>query len=207
MIYGDTFTGKKEFRITSLNKINGDKIKVIFLPTGHPPGEKITDKIYHTYVPIQIANKMTTFSYKLPKKINMISTPNNSLFTTTTINTADELKKLKASKSTKQFEKHLIMDSQNLHHSNSFDIGIKGSLHTMGTETLKPELFDVPKPLKLKHWKIGNIVDYNTLQCAYKDYDITFAVLGVLYQIRKDSTGLFLCDVLAKLGAQSLITE
>jgi hypothetical protein len=185
-------TGTPEWKLTSLNNMRGDTITVHYVPDEHQGfTQRIQSKNYYTYVPIEIPNVFAQIAHKIPKKFQCVSCDGNKLYNTKDVEVASTLSKLKFLKTVDQFQNKLYRDKQVItcNRQDMSSYAMNDMVAKLGMSAIKPIAFDVPQPFILSHWKIGNIVNYQTHHAIYIPADIKLAMLGTLYVFMQSEKG------------------
>lgn len=185
-------TGTPEWRLSSLNNMKGETITVHYVPDEHQGfTQRIQSKNYYTYVPIEVPNVFSQVEHKIPKTMKCLSCDGDKLYNTKDVKFADTLRKLKFLKNVDQFENKLYRDTQVVTgaRKDMADYAVNDLVSKLGVSAIKPITFDVPQPFILSHWKIGNIVNYQTHHAIYIPADIKFAILGALYVFMQSEKG------------------
>ena len=195
LMFGETFTDSEiNWTLNNISKLSKDReeIKLIFTPY-EQRGRKvkpITEKEYHTYIPINIKNGIESISKRLPMQIKYVAFDNDKFIKRKDISVSDTINEIDFLSSNKQFDENLTVKSEMMYGSrfDMKDYTIKNALQSLGLSAYSMPI-QIPNPFLLEHFKIGTIINFESqIEENINSFNIKLIVLGWLLRI-KQGTG------------------
>lgn len=215
IMYSQTFNQNepKEFIITNMNDIKSEHITLNCIADknskekNEEDTEQINEKVYYIFKPINIDNSIATISQILPKKYITIALPSDKFFAKKEIDTKTVIKKMKFTQNMDQFngDKNFNIEKRTLYVDNedSFNYAVPESIQKIVNSAVKPQTISIPNPFLISHFKIGNIIDYQSHIQDYLKSDVSFFVYGFLL-ILKQNMNIWNSNLILRLGTLSI---
>ena len=192
LMFGDTFVEKSpNWLISCTNKIKKEEITINSIPyeQANRKAKKITEKFYYTKETVNLVNKFTQNAYKLPKIAKICTLPQNMFMFRKDFDVAKEIQGAGFLSTIDQFDKFLKFDKMPYIGGNQemTETAFSNLFQSIGTTAVSSPGFIVPDPFLLKHFRIGNIINYISQHQTHLNSDIKLVILGWMLNIKQGS--------------------
>lgn len=193
--FGDTFyDNSPEWVINNINKIKREEVKLYFLQYDQSikkENKGIDDKVYYTYIPINIKNNFTQIIKKIPMMAKFISFDNERFMKRKDIPFSKTLKELNFLSSNDQFDQLMELETKMYSGSrmDQTNYSIKDMIQRVGMTAYQIPQITIPNPFKLSHFKIGTTINFISQSTGFIDADVKLKEVGWFLRIKQGNEG------------------
>ena len=193
--FGDTFyDNSPEWVINNINKIKREEVKLYFLQYDQSikkENKEIDDKVYYTYIPINIKNNFTQLIKKIPMMAKFISFDNERFMKRKDIPFSKTLKELNFLSSNDQFDQLMELETKMYSGSrmDQTNYSIKDMIQRVGMTAYQIPQITIPNPFKLSHFKIGTTINFISQSTGFIDADVKLKEVGWFLRIKQGNEG------------------